>query len=130
MGLSKFDERRPFVVQFNMDDSWSLTPSEFFAGSVDPLRWDGGLITTTDTVDVELQFWGTEASSTNALLGTVLIPALSGSSQALPAIDPVPILFPTASSFLMDSNTGIAIAPKAALTAGKLVFMTFLGGYV
>jgi len=128
MGLSQFDEHFPAFDLEQIDNAWGLTPINFWGASQPPMRVDAIYLSSTDTVDRYLQFWSTAGGANRGLLGTILVPALSGTNGVQPVIDAIPLLFPTQLCYLGDHFYGLAVAPVVAVTAGKYIYLSAVGG--
>lgn len=130
MGLSVFDESFPTVDQEDINNAWGVAQANVIGGTSHPERLDALIFTSDDTIDHDIQFWSTSSLSPVTLLGTVSIPAGSGTTSLLPAIDAAPLLFPTDRGYVMNPTVGLSIGPTVVVTAGKHVYATILGGLV
>jgi len=129
MPLSQFDEQRVYIDLETIDNGWGSSALNVIGHDAFPVRLDSLLLASDDTVDLVVQLWGTFAGTAVTLLGSVLVPAGSGTDGVLPNVDAVPIVFPNQRCYLCNHNFGVGIVSVPAVTAGKKLHATIIGGY-
>jgi|ERR1022692_1354913 hypothetical protein len=112
----------------------STTLKTVFTAGANDTHLKGILVSSTDTSAVKLQFW-LRTGGVDSLIGTVNIPALSGTDGATNAIDALnSVAMPglpgdaVGKRYIgMKNGDTLKIGPVAAVTSGKTLYVTFLG---
>lgn len=130
MGFTLYEERIPSVDMEPMDSAWGLAPITVFGNSDRIIRLDSWIVTSDDTVDTVLQVWGSYSAVPTCLLGSAIIPAGAGTDGVTPAVELTQAIFPQSGTFIAYREFGLAIAPVAAISAGKHVYATTMGGII
>lgn len=129
MGIAQYDETAPFVATGSIDNGDGTSYVYISDAQLVNVRLDGVVCLNSDTVDhvVNLAMTSTGGS---VELGGVNVPAGSGLG-GLAVVDLVPELAPAAiGGFLVPAGYRMQALCAVAVTAGKLVTVNCLGGYI
>ena len=128
MGLTQFEEHSAYIDLELIDNAQGTGNLNIYRAAI-PGRIDSLILASDDTVDHVLQLWAVQSGTPTALLGSVSVPAGSGTDGVLPSVDAIPLVFPTVLTFYFDNTYQLGVRVTVAVTAGKNLWVAAIGGY-
>jgi hypothetical protein len=129
VGLAIYDEHDPIVVVATFNNATGTNLTSCFAKQDTTVRIDAYLVSCDDTVDhtINLELYH---DNFHGPIGVCKIPLTCGYG-IIPAADIVALLAPAAiGAILLPAMTEIRAKLAVALTAGKYMYFTALGGRI
>jgi hypothetical protein len=128
MGLSAFDESQAWTDLETVHDASTTDPVEVTAQGVFSGRLDQLIVTSDDTVDHTISVVALFNGVDPHPLGTIAIPAGSGTISTVPPVDVVAGIDALKGGLVWTRPWGFGFQIDAPATAGKHLWITAMGG--
>jgi hypothetical protein len=125
-----FEEQYPLVENHRFDDTNSATTQTVVTGDSRTRRVDHLFVSSNDTVDRSFNLGLSSNDWDYVVLCTVLVPAGAGWDPAIRPVDVLPLILSTLDGLVLAGNCHLYVDFLAPVTAGKVVGVQALGGYL
>lgn len=129
MGLSQFDETRPYLELSTFTSGNTTAAHDIVSIQTQPLRIDSMLLSTDHPTNLQINFFLKFGGLQQYFTGYTLV-AMTGVGGT-PAIDVVPLLWPNQTfGLILPLGWELQVAMQATMTAGKTLYFNAFGGYL
>jgi len=128
MGLGAFEEKEPYILVRPIQASDTPETISIAIADARTLRIDKIIVSTDDTSDVLLHLRLDDGMSDVGILGSLLLPAGSGVDPAVPPKDLLAAADLDGLGIVLPNNATLTVEVPVALTSGKYLYVTSIGG--